>query len=813
MAILRFLLLEDNPLDAGVIQSTLLEGGIESEFLRVETQADFVQALETDMFDVILADYLLPGFDGIAGLRIAQTLCPDTPFIFVSAITGEEVAIEALKQGATDYVLKSNLKRLEFSVHRALRETAEKRRRQQAEFALRHSEARLRLMMDSVKEYAIFTLNAAAIVTSWSVGAERIFGYATAEIVGKDGRLLYAPEATSPDEKLGDRLSRELATARSQGRAENECWHLRQDGSRFWGSGFVLPLQDTADEVQEFIKILRDVTSQRQADERFRLLYDITSNLLAIAQPPTFMQNLFKKLAPKLGLDCFYNYVVEQKDDEPMLHLKAYAGIDSTLAEAIEWVPFGAYLCGTVAQTQQPLVFDQVLIATHPLAKLVHELGAKAYVGHPLIVQERLLGTLSFVSYTRMHFTPEEVDLLRSMSDHVAIALDRANLLASVQAQAQELQRANQLKDEFLAVLSHELRSPMTPILGWTHLLQTGKLMPDEQRDALRVIEQNARLQSQLIEDLLDISRIMQGKLTLDRAAVNLVSMISAAVASVKLAAEAKKIELQIHLEQTAPIFGDTSRLQQVMRNLLNNAVKFTPERGRVRVELTQVGPQAVIRVMDTGKGIQPQFLLHLFDYFRQEDSSTTRKFGGLGLGLAIVRQIVELHGGTVQAESEGENQGATFTVKLPLAPQLKAAPAQGKLPPVHNTAALLAGIKILVVDDDDTRDFETFLLQESGAIVISAASGQEALQILDQFLPDVLVSDVGMAEMDGYMLMAQIRARPAAQGGEISAIALTAHAREHDQQKALQAGFQMHLSKPISPAKLVQAIVLLHQS
>jgi len=363
-------------------------------------------------------------------------------------------------------------------------------------------------------------------------------------------------------------------------------------------------------------------------------------------------------------------------------------------------------------------------------------------------------------------------------------------------------------------VLSHELRSPLNPILGWTRLLQNGKLNPSRQTEALKTIERNAKLQTQLIEDLLDISRIMQGKLTLTPTAVNLSFVITAAVETVRLAAEAKNIEITLNLDATSDcIWGDTARLQQVVWNLLTNAVKFTPNGGQVTVELKQVERLAQIIVRDTGKGIKPQFLPYVFEFFRQEDGSTTRKFGGLGLGLAIVRQIVEMHGGTVGAESEGDNRGAIFTVQLPLSPQA----ASSQCLPSHDsviTEAPLGNLQILLVDDEtDAREFQAFLLEQSGASVTAVASGSEALQVLDQFIPDLLVSDVGMADIDGYMLLQQIRSRPADKGGMMPAIALTAYARDFDKQQALRAGFARHLTKPIQPQELIEVIIALTAS
>jgi signal transduction histidine kinase/ActR/RegA family two-component response regulator len=405
----------------------------------------------------------------------------------------------------------------------------------------------------------------------------------------------------------------------------------------------------------------------------------------------------------------------------------------------------------------------------------------------------------------------QAADLIEQRQDEA----QRKQLLEREQAAREEAEQANRIKDEFLAVLSHELRSPLNPILGWARLLQGGKLDETRQREALATIERNAKLQTQLIEDLLDISRIIRGKLSLTVAPVNLTFVITAAVETVRLAAKAKRIQILLDLTTAiAPVSGDAARLQQVVWNLLSNAVKFTPNGGQVTVELRQINQLAQIRVMDTGKGISPDFLPHVFDYFRQADATTTRKFGGLGLGLAIVKQIVEMHGGTVGAESPGEEQGATFTVQLPVMQQTPSTVLESSYAETAKQETPLSNLQILVVDDDDdTREFQSFLLEQNGARVTAVASGLEALQVLDRWIPDVLVSDVGMAQMDGYMLLQQIRSRPRDRGGMIPAIALTAYAAEVDQQKALQAGFQTHITKPVDPEALLGAIVSLLRS
>ncbi|MBE9225008.1 response regulator [Phormidium sp. LEGE 05292] len=407
---------------------------------------------------------------------------------------------------------------------------------------------------------------------------------------------------------------------------------------------------------------------------------------------------------------------------------------------------------------------------------------------------------------------------------------ERNENLQRAEAAREEAEAANRMKDEFLAVLSHELRTPLNPILGWSKLLRGGRLDAAKTAFALETIERNAKLQTQLIEDLLDVARIMQGKLSLKTVPVNLVFTINSAIETVRLAAEAKSIDLRFTTldlglnngDSQNPQFlvlGDSARLQQVIWNLLINAVKFTPEGGRVEVRLLRVASQAQIQVIDTGKGIDPNFLPFVFEYFRQEDSKTTRKFGGLGLGLAIVRHLVELHGGTVQADSPGEEQGATFIVSLPLLRDegIKNTDESSDSSSLTLQSAPLKGLRVLVVDDDlDMRNFLIFTLEQNHAIVTAVGSAREALQALEEKTFALLISDIGMPEMDGYTLMQQIRSRYSQQDRQVravgkampKAIALTAYAGEHNQQQALQVGFQLHLAKPVEPQALVRAIV-----
>jgi len=391
---------------------------------------------------------------------------------------------------------------------------------------------------------------------------------------------------------------------------------------------------------------------------------------------------------------------------------------------------------------------------------------------------------------------------------------EREQLLARSHDARLEAERANRAKDEFLATVSHELRTPLTPILSWARLLRSGKLDAATQQRGLETLERAAKSQAQLVEDLLDVSRIIAGKIRLDVRRIELAPVIERAIESLRPAADAKTIRLQTVLDPSAGLVaGDPERLQQVMWNLLSNAIKFTPKGGRVQVVLQRVNSHVEIVVSDTGKGISADFLPYVFDRFRQAESATTRMHGGLGLGLAIVRHMVELHGGTVACESFGEEQGTTFTVRLPRA-ILQTAPQPGD---VHPTAAdgdgiqiapTLAGISALVVDDEsDTVDTIAAVLSESGAEVRTALSAEGALATLAAWRPNVIISDIGMPVADGYALIRAVRALGPESGGRIPAIALTAYARVEDRMKVLAAGFQMHVPKPIEPAELVAVV------
>jgi PAS domain S-box-containing protein len=447
------------------------------------------------------------------------------------------------------------------------------------------------------------------------------------------------------------------------------------------------------------------------------------------------------------------------------------------------------------------LIEDTELLAISKLIK------PKSGIAVPLLVRGRVIGVIALASEKSTNFY-KFVDLAfaEELARRAALAVDNARLY-------REAQEANRLKDDFLATVSHELRTPLTAMLGWTRLVRSGKLEGSTLTRALETIERNAKAQAQLIDDLLDISRIIAGKLRLDFQLVDIVTVIETALDAVRPTAEAKGINLKVNLLRGLdPILGDPSRLQQIVWNLLSNAVKFTPGGGDVEVLLEQNQENFSITVTDTGKGISTEFLPFVFDRFRQADSANTRTFGGLGLGLAIVRHLTELHGGIVQAESEGEGKGATFKVIIPQigVDQKRHGDTESMLQDegLFNSLITLEGLRILIVEDEaDSRDMIATIITEQMGEARAASSADEALKIMDEWKPHILVSDIGMPGVNGYELMGKIRERSEEEGGRIPSIALTAFARTEDRLRALSAGFNMHVPKPVEPAELITVI------
>jgi len=465
-------------------------------------------------------------------------------------------------------------------------------------------------------------------------------------------------------------------------------------------------------------------------------------------------------------------------------------------------------------EVPEQLLIEGCVDAEH--LRLVRALGLRSVLVVPLVAGHRTLGALTF-AYAESHraYSEDDLHIAGDLARRCANSIENARLYAAEQSSRKRADIANRAKDEFLAIVSHELRTPLNAIMGWAKLLSEPDFDEARRTRAVQTIERNAVTMAQLIEDLLDMSRMISGKMRLEIQSVNVINVIEAALDTLRPAASARGVELVAVLDPTVPaITGDPTRLQQVVWNLLSNAIKFTSKGGRVRVVSEVIDSRIEITVTDTGRGIAPSFLPYVFEAFRQEDASASRARGGLGLGLAITKQLVELHGGSVQASSAGEGQGAKFTVLLPVSavsPADKLHGAAAKLRAATYERAELRGVRVLVVDDEeDARMLIAAVLENCGCRVTTAASAREALAWIATEKPDMLVSDIGMPDEDGYALIRKVRALAGDKGGAIPAAALTAYTRSEDRRRMLNAGYSMHLGKPVDPAELVDAVAAL---
>ncbi len=644
--------------------------------------------------------------------------------------------------------------------------------RKQAQAAAEKHRRLLKAVTDNAS-VALFIMDEHQQCMFMNPAAEKMTGFTLAQV---QGRALHdIIHHTRPDGS--HYLLEECPIDRAfpeNNQEQGEEVFVRKDGSFYHVSYTASPIRD-AGEIRGTIIEVRDITEEKQAEARFRLMADSIPQLAWMANPD--------------GWIFWYNQ---------------------------RWYDY----TGTTLQQMEGWGWQSVH-APDELPKVRERWQHSLSTGEPFDMEFPLKGVDGGFRWFLTRINPMKdaqgnvvlwFGTHTDVTDQRQLSQERAALLETERAAREQAEKANRVRDEFLAVLSHELRSPLNPILGWVKLLKTRRLSPQKTAEAIDIIERNAKLQVDLIADLLDVSRVLQGKLTLNVSAVSLPDTIAAAIETVRLAARAKSIQISTAIDSTVePVVGDAARLQQIVWNLLSNAVKFTPKGGRVEIRLSCMGADAQISVTDTGKGIHPDFLPYIFEYFRQEDASTTRKYGGLGLGLAIVKQLVELHGGTVQATSPGEELGATFIVTLPLIRPASQIPATTT---TSQVALDLSGINVLVVDDEpDSRELIAFALELFGAEVTATASAREALQALHSSTLDVLVSDIGMPNIDGYELLRQVRTWTSSHNQQIAAIALTAYAGEFDQQQALAVGFQMHIAKPVEPEALASAVAQLMQA
>ncbi|MBD1869856.1 PAS domain S-box protein [Cyanobacteria bacterium FACHB-471] len=648
--------------------------------------------------------------------------------------------------------------------------------RKRIEEALQQREAELRLVTNAVPALISFVDSEQRFRFN-NRGYEEWFGHSATEIYGKHIREVLGEAAYE-----GIQLYAEQVLTGQQVTFESQVPH--QDGSLRYVSATYVPRFNSDGAVEGFVALVNDISDRKQAEATLRQSEDRLRMAIESAQLGIWDWNLnTNELTWDIGCKAMFGLPPEAESSIEVFYEGLHPDDRERLEQVVQWSLDPA--SNGIYDVEYRTIGIQDGVERWVKAK------GQVYFDHAAHPQ-RFVGTLL------------------DITEQKQVEIEREQLLAREQAAREQAEAANRIKDEFLAVVSHELRSPLNPILGWAKLLRSRQLDEQKTQHALEVIERNTQIQAQLINDLLDVSRILRGKLSLNITPVDLASTIEAALETVHLAAEAKSIQIRTLLDlEAGHVSGDSDRLQQVVWNLLSNAVKFTAQGGQVEVKLERYSPShAQITITDTGKGIEPSFLPHVFDRFRQEDAATTRQFGGLGLGLALVRYLVELHGGTVEANSLGEGQGATFTVQLPLtSPQLAAVQEMELSKPVLD----LNDIRVLVVDDDaSTREFISFLLELHRANVIATSTANEAIALLTQFKPDIILSDIGMPEVDGYMLMQQVRALSPEQGGQTPAIALTAYAGEINYQRAITAGFQKHISKPVEPDILIEAIMSL---
>ena len=664
--------------------------------------------------------------------------------------------------------------------------------------AQRESADRFRLLVESVVDYGIFMLDVNGVVASWNAGARRMNGYEAFEIIGRHFSAFYGP-----DEVAAGKCDHELEVAEREGRFEEEGWRIRKDGTKFWANVVITAVRDEGGRLVGFGEVTRDLTERRRAEgelqrseERLRLLIASVKDYAIFSLEPSGHVATWNPGAERLkgyaareiiGQHFSRFYPEEEvRAGKCELELKVAAADGRFEDEGWRIKKDGSRFWANVVIT--PIRAGGTLVG---FAKVTRDLSERKRHEEERITLARAEEARSIAELNQ--------ERARALAEDLRVARDKA-------------EEATRLKDEFLATVSHELRTPLNAILGWARMLHGGMLNTDKTAHALDAIVRNAISQNQIIDDLLDVSRIITGQLRLDVDFVDINRVVSAAIEVVSPAAEAKGVGLQWVLNPDAGILkGDAGRLQQILWNLLTNAVKFTPRGGRVHVTLRRHDSRVEIEVADTGKGISPEFLPRVFERFSQQEASNSRKAGGLGLGLAIVKHLVELHGGTVEAHSDGEGTGTTFVVRLPVAPVRAARPA----PPVGHPPsedlsfpAELEGLKVLVLDDEpDARELVQAILERGRAVVTLASSASEALEMIRAAPPDVIVSDIGMPDEDGFTFIRKLRALPREEGGRVPAVALTAYARAEDRRRALLAGFQNHAAKPVEPQELVIVI------
>jgi PAS domain S-box-containing protein len=683
--------------------------------------------------------------------------------------------------------------------------------------------ARLAAIVESSDD-AIVAKDLNGVITSWNRAAERMFGYSANEATGQSIRLIIPEDHQHEEEAILDRIRR------GESIQHFETIRCRKDGSCFPISVTVSPIRDAAGTIIGASKIARDITERKHAEalaQRVQREAEFVARMADVLSGPMDYEARLKGLV-EIAVPAMADWAaLDIIEPDGSIRRLAVAHADTGKTQLGTEIrrryedPITPCNARQVIRTGKgvllPEVTDAVIVAAanddDKRVGLMRALGLTSCVCVPLATSQGAFAALTLATAeSGRQYSTEDLHFAEDVASRAALMVDSARAYDA-------LRKASGLKDEFLATLSHELRTPLNAILGYARMLRGGMVKPDKLPRTYETIERNTTSLTRMVEDILDVSRVVSGKMRLNMQPVELSLVIHEAVATVLPAAEAKHIRLETTVDpQVGAVSGDPDRLRQVAWNLLSNAVKFTPKQGRIQVRLERVNSSVEIVVSDTGIGIRPDFLPHIFERFRQADSGVAREHAGLGLGLAIVRNLVELHGGTVYAASGGEGQGATFRVRLPLRivhPDWQPAtervhPRQGDCapPPLLADLPSLSDTHVLAVDDDpDALRLLKEILEAVGATVTTARSSRAALEIVRTERPDVLVADLGMPVMDGFELIQQLRTSDVAAVRDIPAAALTAYARSEDRAKALKSGFEMHLAKPIDPTELIAAV------
>jgi PAS domain S-box-containing protein len=654
---------------------------------------------------------------------------------------------------------------------------------------------------------AIVSKDLNGIITSWNRGAERIFGFSAEEAVGNPITIIIPPDRAGEE-------SRVLAKIRSGEAVDHlETVRRRKDGTLLDVSITVSPIRSEEGVVIGASKIARDITEQRRAARRLReeiriveTLNRVGSTVAATLDREGVVQAVINAVTDltNAAFGVFYYRGARETGEEYMRHSLSGPSKDAfaRLPPSLTTELFKPTLTGERSIRLADIAAEEPF-AAGLLRDGTPVLPMRSYLAVPVLAASgQVLGGLFFGHPEVDMFTERHQRLTEGIAGWAGVALENARFY-------EEANEANRMKDEFLAVLSHELRTPLNAIMGWADMLTSTRMDQESRLRALHSIQRNARVQAQLIEDLLDVSRIVAGKLALRHEHVDLAMVVSAAIEDLRAEMHDKQLALAATIaDDPVVVTGDAQRLQQIVWNVLSNAIKFTPIGGSIEVMLGRVGEQAEVVVRDTGQGITAEFLPHVFDRFRQADSSTTRRHGGLGLGLGIVKHLIEAHGGIVTAASEGIGKGATFTVRLPLRRSVAASLDQrGREAPL--SATQLPDVRALVVDDDrDAADLLVYALVQCGAQVTAVPSAIEGLRSLGRDSFNVLLADIGMPDVDGYQFIRTIRAREhSSKGPPIAAIAITAHAGPGDRERALNAGFDWHLTKPVVSRDVIAVV------